>query len=61
MQKKNTSFDITEAMQEGMNEFHKSCGYKIPDVPKLKNEVPAGNNKWLIVPLKFILNILGNN
>ncbi len=58
MQKKNRSFDITEAIQEGMNEFHKSCGYKITDALKCINSVQTSNKPRLNVLLKFILNIL---
>ncbi len=55
---KNNSFDITEAIQEGMNEFHKSCGYKITDVPRCINQVQPSDKPWLNIPLKYIINIL---
>ncbi len=56
--KKNSSFDIAAAIQEGMNEFHKSCGYKITDVPKCINPVQPPDKPRRKVSLKCSLNIL---
>jgi hypothetical protein len=56
--KTSSSFDISEALQQGLNDFHKSCGYRITHTPECINPVQTSKIPGRKVSVKHFFNIL---